>query len=52
MESVAVAKVLIYPANNHENQCVNIQEKAIKRAGVDVAYSLREISCQEFSEWL
>ena len=52
MESVTVAKVLIYPANNHENQCINIQEKAIKRAGVDVAYSLREIFFQEFSEWL
>ena len=48
MESVTVAKVLIYPANNHENQYINIQEKAIKRAGVDVTYSLKELFSTDF----
>ena len=48
MESVTMAKVFIYPANNHENQYINIQEKAIKRAGVDVTYSLKELFSTDF----
>ena len=33
--------VFIYPANNNENQYVNIQEAAIKQSGNNVTYSLK-----------
>lgn len=33
--------VFIYPANNNENQYVNMQETAIKNAGHNVTYSLK-----------
>ena len=36
------SKVFIYPAGNNENQYINIQEKAIKAAGIDVTYSLKD----------
>lgn len=34
--------VFIYPANNNENQYVNIQETAIKHSGNNVTYSLKD----------
>lgn len=34
--------VYIYPANNNENQYVNIQEAAIKQSGNNVTYSLKD----------
>ena len=34
--------VFIYPANNNENQYVNIQEAAIKKSGNNVTYSLKD----------
>jgi len=34
--------VYIYPANNNENQYVNIQEAAIKKSGNNVTYSLKD----------
>ena len=43
-----MAKIFIYPANNHENQYINIQENAIKKAGVDVTYSLKEFFSTDF----
>ena len=43
-----MAKIFIYPANNYENQYINIQEKAIKRAGVAVTYSLKELFSTDF----
>ena len=43
-----MAKIFIYPANNHENQYINIQEKAIRKAGVDVTYSLKDFFSTDF----
>lgn len=34
--------IFIYPANNNENQYVNIQETAIKQSGNNVTYSLKD----------
>lgn len=43
-----MARVFIYPANNRENQYINIQEKAIKATGLDVTYSLRDFFSTDF----
>lgn len=37
-----MSTVFIYPANNNENQYINIQESAIKKAGHSVTYSLKD----------
>lgn len=37
-----MAKILIYPANNNENQYINIQEKALKKIDLQVTYSLKD----------
>ncbi len=42
-----MAKVFIYPANIRD-QHININEKAIKMAGLDVAYSLRDFFSSDF----
>ncbi len=34
--------VFIYPANNNENQYVNVQESAIKQSGSNVTYTLKD----------
>ena len=39
---MSTCKVFIYPANNNENQYVNIQETAIRNAGCTVTYSLKD----------
>lgn len=41
-------KVFIYPSNNKENQYINIQEKAIIKAGKEVTYSLKDFFSTEF----
>lgn len=41
-------KLFIYPANNNENQYINIQEKAIKECGINVTYSLKDFFSTDF----
>lgn len=43
-----MAKVFIYPANNNENQYINIQERAIRATGIDVTYSLKDFFSTDF----
>ncbi len=42
------SKVFIYPANNTENQYINIQEHAIANAGKQVTYSLKDFFTTEY----
>ena len=41
-------KLFIYPANNNENQNINIQQKAIKECGINVTYSLKDFFSTDF----
>lgn len=41
-------KVFIYPANNTENLYIDIQQKAIQSAGLEVTYTLRDFFSSDF----
>lgn len=41
-------KVFIYPANNTENLYIDIQQKAIQSAGLEVTYNLRDFFSTDF----